>query len=73
MIPAINEFFDKVLVMAEDKVMQENRLGLLQRIAALAKRNCRLEQNWKDSRISQEQPTSALLFLSRLLILDEVP
>ena len=36
MIPAINEFFDKVLVMAEDKTMQENRLGLLQRISALA-------------------------------------
>jgi glycyl-tRNA synthetase len=36
MIPAVNEFFDKVLVMAEDKAMQENRLGLLQRIAALA-------------------------------------
>ena len=36
MIPVVNEFFDKVLVMAEDKAMQENRLGLLQRIAALA-------------------------------------
>ena len=36
MIPAVNEFFDKVLVMAEDKALQENRLGLLQRIAALA-------------------------------------
>ena len=36
MIPAVNEFFDKVLVMAEDKNVRENRLGLLQQIAALA-------------------------------------
>jgi glycyl-tRNA synthetase len=36
MIPAINEFFDKVLVMAEDKKLRENRLGLVQHIAALA-------------------------------------
>jgi glycyl-tRNA synthetase len=36
MIPAVNAFFDKVLVMAEDKKLQENRLGLLQRIAALS-------------------------------------
>ncbi len=36
MIPAVNAFFDKVLVMAEDKVVKENRLGLLQRIAALS-------------------------------------
>jgi len=36
MIPAVNEFFDKVLVMAEDRQVQQNRLGLLQRIAALA-------------------------------------
>jgi glycyl-tRNA synthetase len=35
MIPAVNAFFDKVLVMAEDKAIKENRLGLLQRIAAL--------------------------------------
>ena len=37
MIPAISKFFDDVLVMAEDKALRENRLGLLQRIAALAK------------------------------------
>jgi glycyl-tRNA synthetase len=37
LIPSINAFFDKVLVMAEDKKLQENRLGLLQRIAALSK------------------------------------
>jgi glycyl-tRNA synthetase len=37
MSPAVNAFFDKVLVMAEDKKLQENRLGLLQRIAVLAK------------------------------------
>ncbi len=36
LIPPINAFFDKVLVMAEDKAVKENRLGLLQRIAALA-------------------------------------
>jgi len=37
MIPAVNAFFDKVLVMAEDKKLQENRLGILQRIAALSR------------------------------------
>ncbi|HJW89712.1 MAG TPA: glycine--tRNA ligase subunit beta [Anaerolineales bacterium] len=36
MIPAINRFFDEVLVMAEDPAARQNRLGLLQRIAALA-------------------------------------
>jgi glycyl-tRNA synthetase len=36
MIPAINLFFDKVLVMAEDDKLKRNRLGLLQRVAALA-------------------------------------
>jgi glycyl-tRNA synthetase len=36
MIPAVNEFFEKVLVMAEASSEKENRLGLLQRIAALA-------------------------------------
>jgi glycyl-tRNA synthetase len=36
MIPSVTEFFDKVLVMADDKTLKENRLGLLQRIAALA-------------------------------------
>ena len=36
LIPAINEFFDNVLVMAEDKALQENRLGLVQKIAGLA-------------------------------------
>jgi glycyl-tRNA synthetase len=35
MIPTVNVFFDKVLVMADDKALRENRLGLLQRIAAL--------------------------------------
>jgi glycyl-tRNA synthetase len=37
MIPAVNAFFDKVLVMADDKKLQENRLGMLQRIAALSR------------------------------------
>ncbi|MFZ6026565.1 MAG: glycine--tRNA ligase subunit beta [Chloroflexota bacterium] len=36
MIPAIDKFFDVVLVMAEDVAVRQNRLGLLQRIAALA-------------------------------------
>jgi glycyl-tRNA synthetase len=36
LIPLINTFFDKVLVMAEEQSVRENRLGLLQRIAALA-------------------------------------
>jgi glycyl-tRNA synthetase len=36
MIPAIDKFFDEVLVMADDKQVRENRLGLLQRIAGLA-------------------------------------
>ncbi len=36
MLPAVTGFFDKVLVMIEDRSLQENRLGLLQRIASLA-------------------------------------
>jgi len=36
MIPAVNRFFEAVLVMAEDPAVRRNRLGLLQRIAALA-------------------------------------
>ena len=36
MIPAIKEFFDTVLVMAEDKKVRDNRLGLLQAIADLS-------------------------------------
>ena len=35
-IPAVREFFDKVLVMAESKSVQQNRLGVLQRISSLA-------------------------------------
>jgi glycyl-tRNA synthetase len=35
-IPAINTFFDKVLVMAEDAKLKNNRLGILQRIVRLA-------------------------------------
>jgi glycyl-tRNA synthetase len=37
LIPSINRFFDEVLVMAEDIDVRHTRLGLLQRIAALAK------------------------------------
>ena len=36
MIPAIDRFFEDVLVMVEDRTVRLNRLGLLQRIAALA-------------------------------------
>jgi glycyl-tRNA synthetase len=36
LIPAINQFFEEVLVMAENQVHRENWLGLLQRIAHLA-------------------------------------
>jgi len=36
MITAINRFFDLVLVMADDAVLRQNRLALLQRIVALA-------------------------------------
>jgi len=35
MIPEVNRFFDEVLVMAEDPILQKNRLALLQRIVAL--------------------------------------
>lgn len=35
MIPAINRFFDEVLVMTEDEALRLNRLALLQRIVAL--------------------------------------
>ena len=35
-IPAINTFFETALVMAEDAAVRANRLGLLQRVAALA-------------------------------------
>ncbi len=36
MIPAVNQFFDKILVMSKKKAERENRLGLLQRVAGLA-------------------------------------
>jgi glycyl-tRNA synthetase beta subunit len=36
LIPSITAFFDKVLVMAEDQAVKENRLGLLQRITTLS-------------------------------------
>jgi glycyl-tRNA synthetase len=37
LIPSINAFFDKVLVMAEDQAVRENRLGLVGKIAGLAR------------------------------------
>jgi glycyl-tRNA synthetase beta subunit len=36
-IPVINKFFESVLVMAEDPDVRSNRLGMLQRLAALPK------------------------------------
>ncbi len=36
MIPHIEAFFDEVLVMADDPKLQQNRLGLLDRIVGLA-------------------------------------
>ncbi len=36
LMPVINQFFDEVLVMAEDQAIRENRLGMLQGIALLA-------------------------------------
>jgi glycyl-tRNA synthetase beta chain len=33
--PVLNTFFEKVLVMAEDKKLRQNRLGLLQSIAKM--------------------------------------
>jgi glycyl-tRNA synthetase len=36
LVPAINAFFDAVLVMAEDEKVRQARLGLLQRVAALS-------------------------------------
>jgi glycyl-tRNA synthetase len=35
LIPAINNFFDKVLVMAEDEAVKQNRLALVGKIASL--------------------------------------
>jgi glycyl-tRNA synthetase len=37
LIPSINTFFDKVLVMAEDQAVRENRLALVGEIAGLAR------------------------------------
>ena len=36
LIPSITSFFDKILVMADEKDLRENRLGLLQKIASLS-------------------------------------
>ncbi|NMC45903.1 MAG: glycine--tRNA ligase subunit beta [Chloroflexi bacterium] len=36
LIPTVNAFFDKVLVMAEEQKIRENRLGLLQQIVSLS-------------------------------------
>ena len=36
LIPSINAFFDKVLVMAEDPAVKANRLALVGRVAHLS-------------------------------------
>ncbi|HAV76167.1 MAG TPA: glycine--tRNA ligase subunit beta, partial [Anaerolineae bacterium] len=36
LIPSITSFFEKIMVMAEEKDLRENRLGLMQRIASLS-------------------------------------
>ena len=38
MIPAVNRFFDEVLVMSEDAALRQNRLGLVSRVARLGSR-----------------------------------
>jgi glycyl-tRNA synthetase len=38
LVPAINAFFDDVLVMAQDPAVRSNRLGLVQQVAALPER-----------------------------------
>jgi len=37
LLPAINAFFDKVLVMAEDEAVRQNRLALVGQVADLSK------------------------------------
>jgi glycyl-tRNA synthetase len=37
MIPVINRFFEGVMVMADDQSLRQNRLGLLQQVAAMTK------------------------------------
>ena len=37
LIPSINAFFDKVLVMAEDEKVKQNRLALVGQIANLSR------------------------------------
>ncbi len=44
LVPAINRFFDEVLVMVDDAGLRENRLALLQKIAGLAIGVCDLSQ-----------------------------
>jgi len=36
LVPVINQFFEEVLVMAENPKVRQNRLGMLQQIAFLA-------------------------------------
>jgi glycyl-tRNA synthetase len=44
MVPAINRFFEDILVMADDPAVRQNRLALLQRIAGLTKGMADLSQ-----------------------------
>jgi len=36
LVPSITDFFDRILVMDEDKAKRTNRLALVQRVVALA-------------------------------------
>ena len=36
LVPSITSFFDKIMVMAEEKELRENRLGLMQQMAGLS-------------------------------------
>jgi glycyl-tRNA synthetase beta subunit len=44
LVPAITAFFDKVLVMAEDPVLRNNRLALVQRIVGVMSHTLALEE-----------------------------
>lgn len=44
MVPSITYFFDEILVMHEDQQIRENRLALLQRVAAMARYRADMSQ-----------------------------
>ena len=43
-VPVIQAYFEEVMVHAEDRAVRENRLGLLQAVAALARGRADLSQ-----------------------------